>query len=883
MTASRKDRLPELRLPLLLVLFFGSGATGLLYEILWMRRLALVFGGTQMAVSLVLGTFMLGLAGGSLLGGRLADRGRYLLILYGALEIFLGLFALCFPHLLDLLTGWYVAPGGGAVAQWQVRAQHSVLLGLLLLPPTLAMGATFPVLVRFAAGQLSRVGSRTGLLYGVNTAGAVFGTWATGFVLLPMLGLRTTELAAAATNGAIGVIAGLWGLRWAHTALPVDDRAERSDERLLRELPDDPDQRADLRGRQRRSLPWILAVSGACALAWEVAWTRFLTLILGSSVYAFSLMLVAFLLGTAGGGLLASWSLDRPGARPLRILGLALCVAALWAALGLALFPLFPFFYVDLYSLVGGHDSLVFAVQGFLAVGVMTPASLALGMALPLAVGWTSDRPERVGREVARLLASNTLGAVLGALGTGFFLVPLMGIQKAVLATCVLCLVAAAAVLEIRSLASRRRRVQQALLAGSAAAIVLLRPAWDPLLMSAGMYQYVSDLSEFSHEAVRNYALSDYEVLYYAEGATSVVTVARSLGSDNIWLANNGKVDASTTDDLRTQILLAHLPAVFRPKMEDVLVVGLASGITAGSVTLHEGLRKMDVLEIEPAVVEASHYFDAHNYRPLEDPRVRSITNDARNHLVRNPRRYDVIINEPSNPWITGVSNLFTLEFLQLGRARLRTGGLFVQWVQTYGMGKDDLRSLIRTFCEVYPYAVAVTTLEDADLLLVGSEGPLVPWPGRIQDLLNHPRIGPDLGRIGVREPYDLLSFVLTDRGGLLRLAEDAELNTDDNARIEFSAPLYLHYATQEINARLLMTADDGPWPLFSERVNEPEKRAEFLEHLGDAYVRWDRPKAALRSFQTAWGFVPEREGLDDRMLRASEALEAGSEAGAGP
>ena len=859
----------------LLVLFFLSGATGLLYEVLWMRRLTLVFGATQLAIATVLAAFMAGLAIGALAGGRVADGRSDLLRLYGLLEVGIGVYAVLFPWLVAAATGLYrgmVEPE--AVHFWSSQLVHLVMMGALLVVPTAAMGATLPLLVRWAAGRLSRVGRRTGLLYGFNTAGAVVGTACTGFVLLPQLGVRTTELWAAVANLLVGVVALGWAMKERSAGKPqvIDDTADRAEQAELLELTPDPDLDGPRRAKMIPVVLGALAVSGACSMVYEVAWSRFLALILGSSVYAFTLMLVAFLVGTASGALAGSALVGRPGVRPMRWLAISLAAAGVSAWATNQLFQFMPFWYVDLYAALGEADELLFAAQGLLACLVMTPTTFCIGLAFPFGIAVIAGRADAVGRDVSRLYVFNTVGAVVGSLAAGFVLLPRLGIQETLLVAVIADLGLAIVVVLARAAKWLRRLVPASAVGALLVAAVLVRPPWDPLLMSAGMYKYVSDLSDYSHEAVRNYAVSDFELLYYAEGTTSVVTVARSLGSGNIWLANNGKVDASSQEDLRTQVLLAHLPMAASPDAKSVLVVGLASGITAGSVTLHPGLERIDILEIEPAVVVASHYFDQYNHRPLADPRVQMIENDARNHLVLYDGTYDVIINEPSNPWITGVSNLFTLEYLELGRSRLAPDGIFCQWLQIYGMGADDMRSLVRTFSEVFPSVLMYRSVDDSDVLLLGSRASLGMEVSPMPDWFDGP-IGADLARIDVREPYDVLSYQQADRDDLVELAGDVGLNTDDNVRIEFSAPLFLHYATSDHNSELLTEASSGPWELNRHAVPRGGE-VSFLVGLAGAYERRGLYQAAVDHYLLALERAPADKGLVEQLERAARKVE---------
>lgn len=865
----------------LLGLFFVSGATGLLYEILWMRRLTLVFGATQLAIATVLAAFMGGLAIGAALGGRLADKRGDLLRVYGLLELGIGAFALLFPALLGAATTVYRGLVAAETAHYAgAQFIHFLAMVLLLVIPTAAMGATLPLLVRRGAGKLSKVGRRAGLLYGFNTAGAVVGTWATGFVLLPLLGVRGTELIAASANLVIGVAALVWGRADAEAgsaAQPIeDDGADAAEADALLDLVPDPDLQGGRRARARRWVLGALAVSGACTMIFEVAWSRFLALILGSSVYAFTLMLVAFLLGTAGGALVGSSLVSRPGARPLRWLPVALGLAALTAFGTNHLFPYMPFLYVDWYKLIDGHDSLLLVGQWLFAVLVMTPTTFCIGLTFPMGAAVVANNAEAVGRDVSRLYVLNTAGAVVGSLLAGFVLMPYLGIQET-LVVAVLAESAAAIALIATWASPMRTRALAAGLAGLAALGAMAnRPAWDPLLMSAGMYKYVSELSDFSHEAVRNYALSDFELLYYSEGTTSTVTVARSAGSGNIWLANNGKVDASSQQDLRTQVLLGHLPFLVKPDARTALVVGLASGVTSGSVTLQPALERIDVLEIEPAVITASHYFDLVNHRPLEDERVRVIPNDARNHLVLYDGIYDVIINEPSNPWISGVSNLFTKEFLELGRSKLSVDGVFCQWVQIYGMGSEDLQSLLATFADVFPRVSAWYSVEDSDVLLLGSRGSVDVWSADLAAYMDGPR-GEDLQRIEIDNVYDLLTYLRMDRGDIVEAADGMGLNTDDNVRIEFSAPRYLHYDTAPRNNQLLEDSASGAFEQAREVLGTPEEEVTFLLGLAEAWEKREIWFQAGGAYLAALERRPGDVDLTERLGRARSMMDRGT------
>lgn len=860
-----EDRAAEPTRAALYLLFAISGGTALVYEVVWVRMITLVFGATQPAISTVLAAFMGGLAIGGLAGARVADRVRPLRV-YAVLELGIGAYALAFPRLMEgaadlYRTYWRILqPGPGASVAFHLVS----VLGLLLIP-TAAMGATLPLLSRAVVRRADQAGTRVGGLYAANTFGAVLGVGSAGFLLLPYGGIRASLLVAAATNALLAVVAWRMG---AAAERGREDGAAGPATAPAATKPTPGAVPAPARWGAGTAAAAAFAVSGACAMALEVAWSRVLTLVLGNSVYSFSLMLLAFLSGLAGGTAAATRLARRLPPLPALV---ACLVGAGLAAWGTSwTFGQMPFWFVGLYGLISGHDDLLYGMKLLLSGAVMMPATLFMGAVLPFAVAVRVKDPNTVGHDVGRLYAWNTVGAIAGALAAGFLLVPGIGIQPTVRAVVAVQGVAGLAL--ATALHGRTRFVAAATAAGALALTTVAFPRWDPLLMSAGMYTYVDNLSDYSREAVLNHAISDFEVLYYAEGPSTVVIVGRSQGSGNVWLANNGKVDASTSADMPTQILLGHLPFHFAARADRVLLVGLASGITAGSVLTHD-LGRLEILEIEPSVIEASRYFSEWNGDPLDDPRVRMIAGDARNHLFLADQPYDVIVNEPSNPWISGVSNLFTREFFQLGRDRLAPDGVFCQWVQLYGMGTDDLKSLLRTFSSVFPYALVYSPVEAGDLILVGSARPLQMDLPRVEAAIQAERPAADLSRIGVKGVADLITYYLMDEVDLAPLTRGAPLNTDDNMRIEFSAPRMLHYRTEDANFEMLLKAATGPFRLMERALagSSPGEAARRFREIEAAYLARDRYGEAIMADLHALGWTPGDNALRVRIeeLRA--------------
>lgn len=765
----------------LLLLFSLSGATSLVYQVVWARQLHLVFGTSTFAISTVLSSFMGGLALGGLLGGRVADRHPRPLALYGALELLVGAYALLFPALLSAAVPIYLSASLGPVGFGLLQL---ALVGALLVIPTAAMGATLPLLVRFSTTHRADTGRRTGLLYATNTAGAVLGAWAAGFLLLPDLGLQATTAIAAAGNLSLGAGA----LLLARRVGPAD----ASDAPAAPLAPS--------------AVGAAMALAGFAALVYEVAWTRVLGLVLGPSVYAFSTMLVAFLVGIALGGRIGGPAADRLHARggARRVLAALAAVEVAVALTSTALMGLYselPIWYVWLFDALDSSTWTTgkWVVSVATAMVIMTPPAVLMGAAFPLAVRAAAPSADRLGQAAGHVYGLNTLGGVLGAALAGFVLLPNLQLQGTLLVAGLACLLAAAILVRGRPAWGGLAALSLGL------AWVAWEPPWDQKILTAGTHMYLSHFSDHSRRGIRHFGAESYDLLFYEEGLSSVVTVGRNHADGEVWLANNGKVEASSGGDMPAQVLTALLPYQFAPDAQRVLVIGLASGITAGAAGLLPSASAIDIVEIEPATVRAARFFDAQNDRILDDPRATVVLADGRNHLLRTPpQHYDVVISEPSNPWITGVANLFTLEFFQLGRQRLAPGGVWAQWVQTYGMDDQELRAILRTFAAAFDHVLVYATVGTSDLVLVGSEQPIRPTPSAARALLAHPGTAAALRQQGIDDEFDLLARYLFDQDAIAALAPDGALNTDDNMRVEYAAPLSLHRDTNPENSALL-------------------------------------------------------------------------------
>ena len=382
--------------------------------------------------------------------------------------------------------------------------------------------------------------------------------------------------------------------------------------------------------------------------------------------------------------------------------------------------------------------------------------------------------------------------------------------------------------------------------------------------MSSGMYKYAGDLEDgpITKRRFSQFVADDYDLKFYREGITTTVTVAQHKETGNVWMATNGKIDASSGPDMPTQVLSGHLPLLLARDPKDVLVVGFASGVTVGATTTHP-VRKIVAVEIEPAVIEGSEFFREVNRDPLADKeRVELVLDDARNYLGVTDREFDVIISEPSNPWITGASSLFTQEYFTLGRSRLRPDGVFTQWLQLYGMATDDLRSLLATFCSVFPHVLIFETIETTDLLLVGSEQELkIDWE-QVAMRQRRPAVAASLLTIEALDAARLLSYFLMGTREVRDLIGNAPLNTDDNGLIEFSSPKHLHADTQSRNERAIERALMTIQPYLANHGDTAESRAITLARIAKEYSVRELPERASRLAAVALGLSRSPEVL---------------------
>ena len=720
--------------PVLLAIFFTSGISALLYQIVWLKYLGLIFGNTVYAAATLIAVFLGGLGLGAFLFSR-SFVSRRPLVVYAAVEALIGAIGAFSPNIFELLNHAYVAvfPAvhGSPFAMASMRA---VLAAAFLLPPTILMGGTLPLLVRWYGGE------SVSALYAVNTLGATAGVALAGFVLIPQLGLLTTIFVAVVLNFALAL----------STALVPS--------------PNNPTiQQAPTTARGARPVLLASFLMGLAAIADEVFWSRILVLHLGSSVYAYSLMLFSFLIGIGIGSAIIERWIGR--ADVIKLLGFIQLALGVTLALQVHLFTHFS-------------DLLVVVVKPFLAAGVISPFPTLLisvlialviptglmGAAFPLTVRlYELSASQGEARAVGKVYLANTIGSITGSMLAGFVLIRLFGSQNGLFLMCAINLAIGAWFL--------RRKLAVAIAALIAiGAFALAKP--NQVILSAGLF------SE-NHEPI----------LLFREDVTATVTL-RQLGAGYLALELNGVNVAGTSRDLiGTQKLQGHIPLLLHPNPKRVLHIGFGSGGTAWAVSRHP-VDNITIAEISPEVLEVSNArLGVVNHGVLRDPRVHAEINDGRNYVLGTRDTFDVILSDSIHPRYAGNGSLYTRDYFELCRLRLNPNGVVSMWLPMYSLTTRNYLQIVRAFRDVFPNTTIwyVPNVPNSYTIVIGrlEEGPL-PFD-RIAAHWN-PIVGAELAEIGMRNPAYLLPSLMLGPADVARITRDVPPHVDDVPAVEYES-----------------------------------------------------------------------------------------------
>lgn len=809
---------------LIVVCLALSGFACLVYEVTWAKLVSQWLGVSIHGVALVTAIFLGGLAVGALIGGYLADKRRWqvlhVLRAFGVCQLAAAILAVLIPSALQHAASpaLAMASHGSFESGYLIRALSAVLL---LSPPVVLLGASFAAISRVVLYAVSSE-KMVGWFYALNTFGAFLGVGGAGFVLLPQFGIAATSAIAAVLNAIAGAIA---------VALSF---AGKSNLDFVKEEPETPpggrrerpDPIAD--GANFRWLCLYAALAGAMSLTAEVVWTRWFALVLTSSVYSFTTVLSVVLLASAVGNALAA-RVARRGNATL-IAATALFAGSCYLLLVLYFADEVVWSFIALQQALAQAAGSVFAA-GFLArvivvmVCCFLPA-MCMGSVFTLLVEAAGVREEDVARRVGKLYAASSLGGLVGTLGTAFFLIPALsqmvvsGIQGALILTVVVLALMAMATFWtwVKDHSSDRGT---AVVVTSAAGFVVLGilldlllfpPTWNKKLMSSGASFFAAaELAKLDREAFFNTVGKDTpgadELIFYREGLNSTVTVSRSRANNIVYLRNDGKVEAAVPidrkapapgADVKTQLALGFVPMLLhKGNTVEALLIGYGSGTTASAIAAFPSLTSLTVCELEAAVLAANSFFRDANGDVLSQKNVSVVTADARYQLMSSPKLYDVIVSQPADPWLPGSSGLFTSEFWETARHRLKSDGVICQWVQLYSIAPEHLLILCKTFQSIFPQCYMVHPPGAGEVLLLGVNGKETADQRTISERMSvSPAIKQMLATVGCDSLQALHSWTVKDPPAMRRLIDENDgklrLNSDDRLLTEYALPTLL-------------------------------------------------------------------------------------------
>ena len=748
-------------LPVLLLLFVGSGCAALIYEVVWFQLLQLVIGATAVSLGILLATFMGGLCVGSLVFPRLVPPSRHPLRIYAQLELGIAAF--------------------GVVILFAVPALGRSAI-VLLVPPTLLMGATLPAVARWVESTPQGV-SWLGFFYGGNIAGAVAGSLLAGFYLLRLFDMARATYVAAAINVAMAALAWVLASRTPHRA--AEERAAPA--RAMKGRATAERATAERAATSRTPIYVAIGLSGLAALGAEVVWTRILSLLFGGTVYTFSIIAAAFLFGLGIGSAVGAW-LARNAQRPGAMLAACQVGVAFTVAWGAALINrAYPYWPID--PALAPGPWFIFQLDLLRAFVAVVPAACFWGASFPLALAAAAPRAEDPAEVVGRVYAANTIGAVIGALVFSLFVIPAFGTQDA---QRVLIWIAAAA-----AIATLAWRMAAAGVVAAAVASATIAP------VPADVIAYGRQIATFKGA----------NFLYQGEGLNSSIAVSESEGGVRNFHVS-GKVEASTeVHDMRLQRMLGHMSALMHPDPQSVLVVGFGAGVTAGSFVLHPGIKRIVICEIEPLIPRmVAPYFSNENYNVVSDPRVEIVYDDARHYILTTTEKFDIITSDPIHPWVKGAASLYTKEYFEEVKAHLKPGGVVTQWVPLYQSTEDVIKSEVATFFDVFPFGTIWSNQYanggGYDVIMLSKAEALKIDPAALDARLNrrdHGRIEAALTQVELAGVDGLMATYAGQARDLRPWLADAQINTDRNLRLEYLAGMANNVYDAQISQDMLM------------------------------------------------------------------------------
>lgn len=776
------------------LMFFLSGASALIYQVVWVRSFSLIFGGSHLAVATVLTVFMGGLALGSFLIGRRMQRYTELLRVYGVLEIGIASAAILFMLVFPLYPSVYVFFAGFMPDSiLYLSFIRFVFAACAIIVPTTLMGATLPVLSGFLTTLGKTIGVHLSLLYAINTLGAVIGAASAGFLLLPRISVNSTAVVAIIINILIGLICLFVRFQ------PAASSRSEMDSTSAGVMSTDLVSTLSIDRFMHYSVLLGIGVSGFCALAYEVLWTRVLSIVVGASSYGFTIILVAFLTGIGAGSLCYSfWNSFRErksycgnirkSVLSFGVIQMAIGGAALLVSVALLDLPVNK---SVIMKFLMDKDFTIFQARQIssvvLAFSYMFVPAFLMGVAFPLAGKIHATVRGDVGRATGDILACNTIGAILGSALSGFVFIYLLGIERSLQIFAIINI--GFGLIILASLVSRSFiRLAACALPISIVAILLIYPNTWRIWSDKWFAVYKANEMEGSvtPQMIKN-MIAGTEVLYYGEGVAAIVSSVKT-GEYQGFITNGRTESSNTPADMQCVYTLGHLPMLLAKEPKKVFVLGTGAGVTLGATSIHPEVEQITLVEIEPKVLGVARTFARYNHNVLENPKLKIVYNDGRNFLLTTKEKFDVITADPIHPWFSGAGYLYTDEYFRLAAQRLNEGGIICQWVPIYELTEENLKSILGTFRKNFKYTKIWLTQYDAEL--VGSNTAIILDEQELERRISVPAVKSDLQKVNMGSARDFLSYFIMGSKAVEQFSRGAIINTDNNVYLEFSAPL---------------------------------------------------------------------------------------------
>jgi spermidine synthase len=792
--------------PLLLILFAGSGCSALIYEIAWYQLLQLAIGSTAVSLGFLLATFMGGLCIGSIWLPRSSFARRHPGRMFAMLELGVAILAILVRIGIPLIDRVYVA---GAEHGFPNMLLRGFISTVCLLPPTILMGASLPAMVRWIERDSTRSESQWATLYGVNTLGAVFGCLLAGFCLLRVYDTTIATLAGAAINLTVALIA---------FAMTKGDEAAFTDVPLIAADPT-PRSHANL------FVYIVVGLSGACALGGEVVWTRLMGMLLGNTVYVFSIILAVFLVGMAIGSIGASWIMRaRLGVlSAISALGwsqVLLTLAIAWTAFMIA--DSLP--YLPINPFLSTNPWFTFQLDLARCIWAVLPPAILWGASFPLGCAAVTSNGEDPGKLVGGVYAANTLGAIIGALGVSLILVPWIGTQDSQRVLLIASAIGGL-ILLVPYLIRRGPKQGFVWLTGSMLLAVYFTMNLDPV---------PGELIAYGRQMMINAGKST--ILYTKEGRNSSVAISQ-WQNGAIYVNVNGHVEATTEIyDMKLQRMVGHLPGLIHPNPKSVLGIGFGAGVSAGTFTRYPGIEKITICEIEPVIPPTStRYFGKQDYEVMNNPKTHIVYDDARHFVLTTLEKFDIIASDPLDVFVKGTAGLYSKEYFEQIKAHLNPGGMFSLYVPLYETDVRTFKSELATFFEVFPNATVWANTIDGngyDMVFMGQEGPLKINLDEIDQRVQRVDYAPvvrSLHEIDIDSVGALFGTYAGNFHDLEPWIRGADINRDGDLRLQYIAGWGINSKLENVIYKQMLKYLHPPVDLFS---GSPERVRYMMDAL---------------------------------------------------